>query len=143
MKDLIDALGVLANPNATDEEKAAALAKLSAHFNAQLDAQEAQVAEAASTTPESVATTVEAASEASSDEDDKTKEMASSLASAHEQIKDLTDRLAKMEKASALGNAPRASKPTVIPRKEAPAPKDHVVSMIEAAERNTVRNLSK
>ncbi len=65
------------------------------------------------------------------------------MASALAQIQTLTERVAKMEKASSVGNAPRAPKPTVLPRVDPVAPKDHVVSLIEAAERNTLRNLSK
>lgn len=149
LKELITALGVLADPNASSEDKAAALDKLTAYFDAQLSAQETQSAEAASSCSEAEAasaTTESQSTEAASaagDEEDKSKEMASALSSALEQIKALTSRIAKMEKASTVGSAPRAKVPTVIPRKEAPVQKDHVISMIEAAERNTIRNLSK
>ena len=146
-KELIAALGVLADPNASDEDKAAALDKLSAYFNSLLDTQAEETAEPEQTAeaksdPEQK---TEATSEAGAAEkkDEPSKEMSSQLASALEQIKALTSRVAKMEKASAIGSAPRAKTQTVIPRKEQPAPKDYVVSMIEAAERNTLRNLSK
>lgn len=144
-KDLITALGVLADPNASDEDKAAALDKLSAYFNSLLDTQAEQTSTDDTTAATSAAATeTETTSATDADADkDKSKEMASALASAVDQIKALTERMAKMEKASAIGTAPRAKAPTVIARKEAPAPKDHVVSMIEAAERNTLRNMGK
>lgn len=143
-KELITALGVYADPNASDEDKAAALEKLTSFFSSLLD-QEAQEApadapvaavEAASEMP--AADPPEAASEAGA-EDPAKKEMASALA----QIQALTARIAKMEKASAVGGAVRAPKSTVLPRVAAAASKDPVVSIIEAAERNTLRNLSK
>lgn len=135
-KELIAALGVYADPNASDDDKAAALEKLTTFFNSLLDKQAEQAeAEAA---PDTAAVTA-AASEAGESEDEPSKEMASALA----QIRTLTERVAKMEKASAVGNAPRAKAPTVLPRSEPVPPKDHVVSLIEAAERNTLRNLSK
>lgn len=144
-KELIAALGVYADPNASDEDKAAALEKLTAFFNSLLDQQaqdagagadavDASVVDAASAV---TAVPPEAASQAGDGE--PSKEMASALA----QIQTLTERVAKMEKASAVGNAPRAARPTVLPRVEPPVQKDHVVSIIEAAERNTLRNLSK
>lgn len=147
-KELIAALGTLADPNASDEDKAAALEKLAAHFNAMLDEQESQETPTTETDGEDKPKDEPSKEMASEDVEDKpkeepSKEMASTLASALEQIAALKDRISKMEKASALGRAARASKPTVLPRKEPPAPKDHVVSMIEAAERNTLRNLSK
>jgi hypothetical protein len=140
-KELIAALGVYADPNASDEDKAAALEKLTAFFTSLLD-QEAQEATAADP-----AADVEAASETpsadppemASETSEPSKEMASALA----QIQDLTARIAKMEKASSVGSAPRATKSTVLPRVAPVAPKDHIVSIIEAAERNTLRNLSK
>lgn len=142
-KELIAALGTFADPNASDEDKAAALEKLTAHFNALLDAHEEAEKVAAEEAAKADADAAQKASEAGDDEDkskdDPSKEMASAIA----KIDELTKRLAKVEKASAIGNAPRAKSPTVLPRKEPPAPKDHVVSMIEAAERNTLRNLSK
>lgn len=146
-KELIAALGVIADPNASDEDKAAALDKLTAFFNSMLDKQSEQTATEGTSEATESETKTEATSEAgegdgedkSKSKDEPSKEMASALAT----IKALNERMAKLEKASAIGNAPRAKAPTVIPRKEAPAPKDHIVSMIEAAERNTLRNLSK
>lgn len=137
-KELIAALGVYADPNASDEDKAAALEKLTAFFNSLLD-QQAQAE--ADQVAASEAAEKEAAAKASAagQEEEKSKEMASALA----RIQSLTDRVAKMEKASAVGGAPRAPAPTVLPRVEPVVPKDHVVSLIEAAERNTLRNLSK
>lgn len=137
-KELIAALGVYADPNASDEDKAAALEKLTAYFNSLLD-QQAQAE--ADKVAASEAAEKEAAAKASEagKEDEKSKEMASALA----QIRTLTDRVAKMEKASAVGSAPRVPAPTVLPRVEPVVQKDHVVSLIEAAERNTLRNLSK
>lgn len=139
-KELIAALGVIADPNASDEEKAAALDKLSAYFNSLLDSSETEQTPETSTETETTSETGEGEGDGEGDDKDKpSKEMASALA----QIKTLTERLAKMEKASALGRAPRAAAPTILPRTEPPAPKDPVVSMIETAERNTIRNLSK
>jgi hypothetical protein len=138
-KDLIAALAVLADPNASDEDKAAALDKLSGYFNSLLDSQEATSTEGASET----SAETESTSEAGEDEEKSKTEAASALASALAQVKTLTERLSKLEKASAVGNAPRAKAPTVLPREAPAAHKDHVVSMIEAAERNTIRNLSK
>ena len=143
MKDLIDALGVLVNPNASDEDKAAALDKLTAYFNSQLESQETQAATESAPDESKPDVASEAGDADGKDKDDKSKEMSSALSGALEQIKALSERMTKMEKASAVGSAPRAAKPTVIPRKDPPAAKDYVVSMIEAAERNTIRNLSK
>lgn len=141
MKDLIAALAVLANSGSSEEEKAAALEKLTAYFNSQLEAEEKAAASKNSESGDDEKKDGEQDSESGDDEkkDEPSKEMASALAT----IKTLTDRVAKLEKASAAGNAPRATKPTVIPRTEPAAPKDPVVSMIETAERNTIRNLSK
>lgn len=144
-KELIDALAVLAGCSPSDEEKAAALDKLSAYFNSLLDSSAEETAEGEATS--------EAAAEESKDEEstekasaaegeekaETSKEMSSALA----QIASLTERVAKFEKASAVGAAPRATKPTVLQRTEPASAPDHVVSMIEAAARNTLRNLSK
>lgn len=147
-QDLIAALGVIADPNASAEDKAEALNKLSTYFSSLLDSQEAPAepaappAEPAAPTEQASANTpypTEQASEAAPSNEETSKEMASALAT----IKALADRVSKLEKASAVGGAPRAQKPTVIPRVEPPAQKDHVVSMIEAAGRNTLRNVSK
>jgi hypothetical protein len=144
-KELIAALGVFADPNASDEDKAAALDKLTSYFNSLLDDAEAEpaaepAAEAASeAAAEDDKKKDEPAKEAASASAEPSKEMASALA----QIKALTSRLAKVEKASAVGLAPRRAAPTVLPRVEPVVQKDHIVSMIEAAERNTLRNLSK
>jgi hypothetical protein len=133
-KELIAALGVFADPNASDEDKAAALDKLTSYFNSLLDDAEAEPA---------AEPAAEAASEAAAEDDKKKDEPATEMASALAQIKALTSRLAKVEKASAVGLAPRRAAPTVLPRVEPVVQKDHIVSMIEAAERNTLRNLSK
>src|SRR4051812_22078202 len=129
-KELIAALGVLADPNASDEDKAAALDKLSAYFNSLLDSAGTETPATASEAGDESGKEKESASEIGEKDEERSKEMASALA----QIKALTDRIAKMEKASALGSAPRQKAPTVIPRVEPPAQKDNVVSMIEAAE---------
>lgn len=147
---LIAALGVLADPNASDEDKAAALDTLSAYFNSLLDSQAAPAAAAAAApAAEPASASAAAASDppeaasAAGDGEDKAKEMASALSTAVEMVKTLTARVSKMEKASAVGLAPRRAAPTVLPRVEPVVQKDHIVSMIEAAERNTLRNLSK
>lgn len=146
-KELIAALGVLADPNASDEDKAAALDKLSAHFNSLLDGAEGAAetegaSEATEEPKKGEAETKEKSSEVGEPKKDE-PEKDSALASAMATIATLTSRMSKLEKASAVGAAPRASKPTIIARVEPTPPKDHVTSMIEAAERNTLRNLSK
>jgi len=147
VKDLIAALGVLANPNASDEEKAAALDKLSAYFNSLLDGASTET-EGASETADDKSDkekTSETGDEKSDDEEKK--EMSSALAAANETIQTLTDRVAKLEKASAIGTRPRASRPTVIQREQTAAPMDPqsavTISMIEKAAENTKRMLGK
>lgn len=144
MKELIDALAVLAG-TPSDEEKAAALDKLSAYFNAQLDssAEEKAEGEATSEAAAEESKDEEKTEKASASEDEKKEDPSKEMASALAQIATLTERVAKFEKASAVGSAPRAKAPTVIPRTEPAAAPDHVISMIEAAARNTLRNLSK
>ena len=148
-KELIAALATLVDASASDEAKAAALDKLSAYFNSLLDAQQAQEketqasessesSEEKSNTSEGEPTT-SSESGGSEEEKEPSKELASALAT----IKSLTERVAKLEKASSIGLAKRASRPTVIPRVDPPAPKDATIMAIEAAARNTLRNLSK
>lgn len=135
-KELIAALGTLADPNASDEDKAAALDKLSAYFNSLLDSQET-TEQTSDTSEETTETTSETGG--GEDDDKPSKEMASALAT----IKALTDRVAKLEKASAVGNATRSTKPTIIPREVPTEPTDPVLKMIKAAGENTRRNASK
>jgi hypothetical protein len=129
-------LAVLAGPNASDEDKAGALDKLSAYFNSLLDSPAEEATEA---TSEAVEETKEEKTSAAEEDKGPSKEMASALA----QIAALQERVAKFEKASAIGSVPRAKAPTVLPRTDPAATQDHVTSMIEAAGRNTLRNLSK
>jgi hypothetical protein len=143
VKDLIAALGVLADPNASPEDKAAALDKLSAYFNSLLDSQESAGGEQAAEPPaEEPARTSEAG-----EEDKPSSEMASALVAAQEQIKKLTDRVAGIEKASAVGSAQRSAKPTIIARVEAPAPVDPhsavTIAMIDRAAKTTIGTLGK
>lgn len=139
IKELIAALAVLADPNASDEDKAAALDKLSAYFSAELEKQEGACE----------ATETESASEACSDDEEgeEQTEQSAVLASALATIKELSDRMAKLEKASAVGSANRAKAPTVIERTQSgkgdKPVKDPVITMIETASANTLRNLSK
>lgn len=134
-KELIEALGVLVDPNASDEDKAAALEKLSAHFNSLLDSATEETTDEAESTSEAASET----SETDKPKDEPSKEMASALAT----IKTLNERLAKLEKASAIGAAPRAAKPTVLPRKAEVPVTDPTLQMINAAAANTRRNASK
>ena len=133
IKELISALGVIADPNASEDDKAAALDKLTAYFNAKLNESESEPAE----------TETESASESSDDgaeEDERSKEMASALA----QIQALKDRMAKLEKASAVGSAQRSATREVVARTEQASPDpDPVLEMINAAAANTRRNASK
>lgn len=153
IKKAIAALGVLVDPNASDEDKAAAADQLTAFFNEMLDAQveeenaEAEreaAAEAARAEEEKAAADraeeEKAAAEKAADEAAESKK---ELDSAIAQIKALTERVAQMEKASSVGNAPRAKVPTVIPRTDPAMPKDFVIQAIEVAERNTLKNMSK
>lgn len=147
MKEQIAALAVLADPNASPDDKAAALKTLSAYFDAQLDAEESAPPPA----PEGTSETkddgenppTEKTSEGGEDpKDEQSAEMTSALAT----IDALTARVAKLEKASAVGLRPRASKSLPIPRVlTAPInPHDAVaISMIEKAGANTIRMLGK
>lgn len=143
-KELIAALAVLADPNASDEDKAAALDKLSAYFQSLLDAQGSDTTEGTSETgddkPDDKDADKEKTSEAGDDKDKPAKEMSSALTSALETVKALTDRVAKLEKASAAGSAPRAAKPTVIKRSEPVTPTDPVARMIDDAVATSRRN---
>lgn len=146
MKDQIAALAVLADPNASPDDKAAALKTLSAYFDAQLDAEESAPAPAPESTSETKGdgeSPPEKTSEGGDDtKDDPSPEMTSALAT----IAALTDRVSKLEKASAAGIRPRASKSLPIPRTQ-PAPIDPhaavTISMIEKAGANTIRMLGK
>lgn len=144
MQEYIAALAVLADPNASDDEKAAALDKLTAYFNAQLDAEESTETETAS---ESGETETEKTSAAGDEKEEAAKEMTSALAAANESIKTLTERLTKVEKASAVGTRQRASKPTILQRTPAkPAPSAHetvAIEMIDRAAKNTIRMTGK
>lgn len=141
MKDLIAALAVLASATSSDDEKAAALEKLTAYFNSQLDAEEAKP-EAAS----ELADGEKPEGDSGSTEDEEKKEMSSALAAANEQIKALGERMGKLEKASAIGLRPRATKVAVVQREAAPAMDPHAavtISQIEKAAANTIRMLGK
>lgn len=143
-KELIAALAVLADPNASDEDKAAALDKLSAYFQSLLDAQGSETTEGTSETGDEKDKDDEGkekTSETGDDDKEKSeKETSSVLISALATVKALTDRVAKLEKASAVGAAPRAAKPTVIPRKEPAPPPDPVSRMIDDAVATSRRN---
>lgn len=138
-KELIAALAVLADPNASDEDKAAALDKLSAYFQSLLDAQGSETTEGTSeTTDDKEKPETEVTSE-TTEEDEPEKEMSSSLTSALETVKALAARVAKLEKASAVGAAPRAKSPTVIARTK-PVVVDPVSKMIDEAVAQSRRN---
>lgn len=143
-KELIAALAVLADANASDEDKAAALDKLSAYFQSLLDAQGSDTTEGTSETGDEKDKDEdegkEKTSEAGDEKEEPAKEMSSALTSALATVKALTDRVAKLEKASAVGGAPRAAKPTVIPRKEPATPPDPVSQMIDDAVATSRRN---
>lgn len=144
MKDQIAALAVLADPNASPDDKAAALKTLSAYFDAQLDAEESAPAAAPESTSETKCdgeSPPEKTSEGC-DDPETSPEMTSALAT----IAALTDRVSKLEKASAVGLRPRAAKSLPILR-AMPAPIDPhaavAISMIEKAGANTIRMLGK
>ncbi|MDB4946225.1 MAG: hypothetical protein JWP97_5759 [Labilithrix sp.] len=150
MKELIAALAVLADPNASPDDKAAALDKLSAYFNAQLDADEADTADDAEAASEAASEAADEGekpaktSEAGDDKDEETsKEMTSALAT----IATLASRLDKIEKASAVGNRQRATSRVTLPRVPAKpamsAQQTVTIDMIDRAAKNTIRMTGK
>ena len=140
MKEQIAALGVLVDPNASPDDKAAAAETLAAYLNAQLDAEQAK-AEGAS----EAGTDVEkpegdsGAEQGDEKKDEPSKEMTSAIAT----IRALTERVGKLEKASALGNAKRSGPTAPIPRVAPVAQEDPTLLMIKEAAANTRRNASK
>lgn len=134
-KEQIAALGVLTDPNASDEDKAAALDALTAHLNSLLSSSEESSSENEEGAP---AEGDKPEQDSDSEDEEPSKEMASALA----KLAELTERITKIEKASAAGRAPRAAKPTVIPRVE-PVRPDPVTQMIDNAVAASRRNAGK